>query len=286
MVMSFIASLGFGTTPTGDSFVQLRVQTNDALGETVFSPAGASVKVWDKTSGDFLGALTEDSSHDGKWDSAFNVLVGSTVVLKVEDSGSTYYTRQVEQVVPEGASNVDRIGVLDPIEVYPRSATSLSDMTGTLMTAGVEVDNSTGIASGETDIQIILAVASGKTWGGQAYYDYETGKEYIGAFMVFDLTTTTASATITGGVLYANWETGSHEYWVFLLPQIHNDADVAGDGTYDFTITFNNLVAAADALDLGLYTNAKAEDVDAHNFGTNDAGGASAGECWTDIHLS
>ena len=101
---------GFG----GGGNVALRVQTNDAIGEAVFSPSGASVKVWDKATGEFLGALTEDSSNDGKWDSAYNVPVGSIVIVKVVDSGSTFYTRQVERVVPPGASGVDRIGVDTP----------------------------------------------------------------------------------------------------------------------------------------------------------------------------
>jgi hypothetical protein len=267
------------------NYVRLQVQTNDAITEAVFTPAGASLKCWDKASGLYLGALSEDSSHDGKWDSAFPVLVGTTVLVKVADSGNTYYTNIVERIVPPGEAGVERIGILDPIEVYPRSATTASDLVGTMMTSGVEVDNSTGIASGETEIQVSLTAASGKAWGGHPYYDPESGDTYIGAFMVFDLTTTTARATITGANLWKHWSVGSHEYWVFTLPQIVNDDDVTTDGTYVFTLEFNNLVAGSAALDLGCYTNAVDEDVEATSFGTNDTG-SSAAELWLNIALS
>jgi hypothetical protein len=258
----------------------LQVQTNDAIGEVVFSPAGASVKVWDKSTGEYLGPLTEDASNDGKWTSAYAVDINSIIVLKVEDSGNTFYTCQVERMVNPPQAGVDRVSILDPINVNPRSATSGSDISGTLMTAGAEVDNSTNIASGETEIQIMLTVSSGKTWGGQAYYDYEAGDEYIGAFLVFDLTTTTARAVITGPY-WEHFSMGSHEYWIFKIPQIVNDADLATDGTYSFTIQFNNLAAAADSLDIDFYTNAVLEDVLATSFGTSDQG-----DSWTNIHLA
>jgi hypothetical protein len=270
--------------PGGGGTATLQVQTNDAIGEVVFSPAGASVKVWDKATGDDLGALTEDASNDGKWTSAYAVPIGSVVVVKVADSGNTYYTRQVERKVNAPAAGVDRVSILDPIKMYPRSATSSSDLAGALTTAGTAVTNATGIATGETDILVTLTAASGYTWGGQAYHDYETGKDYLGAFMVWDLTTTTASATITGP-WWEHFSIGSHEYWIFKIPQIVNDADLAGDGTYSFTITFNNLAAAVDALDVACYTNAKTEDVMAKTFGTADTGNNS-GELWIDIHLN
>jgi len=264
--------------------VTLQVQTNDGIGEAVFSPTNAYVKVWDKATGIFLGALSEDSTFDGKWASAFTVPVFTTIVLKVGDTSSTYYTTQVERIVGPAAVGVDRISVLDPIDVYPRSATSASDIVGTIMTSGVEVDNSTGIASGETELDFSLTAASGKAWGGIGYWDYETGKEYIGAFLVFDLTTTTARATITGNI-WQHFSIGSHEYWIIRLPQIVNDADLANDGTYTFSVTFNNLVAGSAALDIHLGVNAKLEDVLATSFGTNDAG-ESAAEAWLNIALS
>lgn len=279
--LSFILSF----LPHSVQYVKLQLQTNDGIAETVFSPAGASVKVWDRDTGSYLGALSEDTSHDGKWDGAFPVLVGSWVLVKVADSGSTYYTNVFERLVPPGEVGVERIGILDPVDVYPRSATSASDLTGTMMTAGAEVDNSTGIATSETEIEFSLTAASGKAWGGHAYTDPESGDTYIGAFIVFDLTTTTARATITGSNVWNHWSVGSHEYWVFTVPQVINDDDISTDGTYHFTVTFNNLVAAADALDIGAYVNAVDEDVKATSFGTNDAGLAQA-EAWIDIHLN
>jgi hypothetical protein len=272
-------------TPTDSALgrLKLEVQTDDAIGEAVFSPAGASVKVWD-SDGNWLGAMTEDSSVDGKWTGSFPVALGDIVILKVEDSGNTFYTTQVQREVTQPMTGVDRISILDPIKVYPRSATSASDIVGTMMTAGVEVDNSTGIATGETQLFISLTASSGKVWGGEAYYDYETNKEYLGAFMVFDLTTTTGRCTITGDI-WEHFSVGSHEYWIIKLPQIVNDADLPNDGTYTFTITINNLVAATDCIDIHLGANAKVEDVKATSFGTNDAGLAQA-EAWIDIHLN
>jgi hypothetical protein len=276
---------GFSILNTGDGqMVTLQVQTNNAYTEAVFSPAGGSMKCWDKATGAFLGPLTEDSSHDGKWDSAFTVPVGSIIVLKVEDSASTFYLQQVERTVKPPAAGVDRISILDAINMYPRSAIEASDIVGTLMTAGVEVDNSTGIASGETDILISLTASSGKSWGGIDYYDYESGKEYCGGFIVIDLTTTTARATISGPIAY-HWQIGSHEYWVIKVGQIHNDDDISGDGTWTTTIEINNLVAAAAAIDIGLYTNSTVESLLATDFGTS-CSGETAAEAWLNIALS
>jgi hypothetical protein len=268
----------------GGGTATLQVQTNDGITESVFSPAGAAVKVWDKATGEFLGPLTEDASNDGKWTSAFAVPVKSIIVVHVTDSGNTFYTRQVERIVHAPQAGVDRVSILDPINVWPRSATASDDLAGSLTTAGTAVTNATGIASGETDILVTLTASSAKAWGGQAYYDYEAKKEYIGAFMVWDLTTTTASATITGPY-WEHFSIGSHEYWIFKIPQIINDDDIAGDGTYSFTLTFNNLAAAADSLDVACYTNAKLEDVMAKTFGTASTG-SGTGELWIDIHLS
>jgi hypothetical protein len=264
--------------------VTLQVQTDNKGAETVFSPTNGYVKCWTK-SGEWLGAMSEDSSVDGKWTSAWSVPVFTTVVIKVGDTDNGFYVTQVDRIVGPAAAGVDRVSILDPIEVTSRSATSYSDIVGTIMTAGVEVDNTTGIVSGETELEFSLTVASGKGWGGQAYYDYETGKEYIGAFLVFDLLTTTARATITGNI-WEHFSVGSHEYWIIKLPQIFNDADLTGDGTYSFSVTINNLVAGDNSLDIQLYTNAKLEDVMATSFGTDDAGQVTSGECWTDIQLS
>lgn len=263
--------------------VTLQVQTDSKGAEAVFSPAGGSVKCWTK-SGVWLGAMSEDASIDGKWTSAWSVPVYTTVIIKVEDSASTFYTTQVERVVGPAAAGVDRVSILDPIEIPARSATSASDLVGTIMTAGVEVDNSTGIATGETEMEFTLTAASGKAWGGMPYFDYEVGKEYVGAFIVFDLTTTTARATITGNI-WQHFSVGSHEYWIIRIPQIFNDADLTGDGSYSFSVTFNNLVAAASSLTIGAYQNAKLEDVLATSFGTNDAGYQEA-ELWQTISLS
>ncbi|MDO8056036.1 MAG: hypothetical protein Q6361_04180 [Candidatus Hermodarchaeota archaeon] len=270
--------------PGGGDTVTLRVHTTCAATEAAFSPAGASIKVWDKATGAWLGSLSEDSTHDGKWDSAYAVPVGAIVVLKIEDSADTYYLNQVERMVTAPAAGVDRVSILDPIAMWPRSAIEASDIVGTLMTAGVEVDNSTNIASGETDIMISLTAPANKAWGGIDYHDYESGYDYVGGFMVFDLTTTTARATITGPIAY-HWQIGAHEYWVIKIGQITNDGDVSGDGTWTTTVRFNNLVAAADALDIGLYTNSTVESLLATDFGTSCSGNWAA-EAWLDIHLA
>jgi hypothetical protein len=268
----------------GGQEVALRVQTNDAITEAVFSPAGASVKVWNKATGVFLGALAEDGSHDGKWDSAFYVPVGTWVTVKVEDSGSTFHTRVVDRQVMPGASGVDRISVLLPIDVYPRSATDSSDLAGAMFVSGSEITNATGIASGTSDIVVMLTASSSKTYGGQAYTDPENPEDYyIGGFMVFALTTTTARATLTGADYH--FAIGSTEYWIYCFGQITNDDDDDTDGTITFHITFNNIAAAADALDVDCYDNAKLENVLAGSFGTSDTSGG-VGELWIDIHLS
>lgn len=282
-ILVFLVAPYLNLNPLPTAQANLRVQTDDAIGETVFSPTNGYVKVW-STTGVYLGAMSEDSSHDGKWDGVFPVDVGSSVIIKVGDTDNTYYTNQVVRQVTAPAAGVDRVSILEPILMMPRSATSTSDIVGTIMTAGVEVDNTTGIASGETELLFSLTAASGKAWGGIPYFDYETGKEYLGAFLVFDLTTTTARATITGNV-WKHFSIGAHEYWIIKIPQIVNDADLANDGTYSFSVTFNNLVAGSAALDIGLYANAKIEDVLATSFGTNDAGEASA-EKWLNIALS
>jgi hypothetical protein len=268
---------------TGEQ-VTLQVQTNNAYTEAVFSPAGASVKVWDTATGAFLGPLAEDSTHDGKWDSAFSVPVGTIVALKVEDSAHGFYLNQVERIVGSPAAGVDRIAILDPIDMKPRSVNSDDDFVGTMMTAGVEVDNSTGIASGETDILISITAPSNKAWGGIDYHCYETGYDYVGGFLVFDLTTTTARATITGPIAY-HWQIGSHEYWVIKVGQIDNDGDISGDGTWTTTIRFNNLVAAASSLEVGAYTNSTIESLLATDFGTSQTGYQQA-ELWRTITLS
>jgi hypothetical protein len=275
----------FPTNPgTLGGDVALRVQTNDGITETVFSPAGASVKVWNKATGEFLGALTEDSTHDGKWDSAFYVPVGTWLTIKVADSGSTYHTRVVDRQAMPGVSGVDRISVLAPIDVYPRSATDSADIEGAMFVSGSEITNATGIASGVSDIVVMLTASASKTYGGQAYTDPENPEDYyIGGFMVFDLTTTTARATLTGYDYH--FSIGSHEYWIYCFGQITNDDDDDTDGTLTFHVSFNNIAAAADALDVALYDNAVLEDVLAGSFGTADTG-SGTGELWVDIHLS
>ena len=276
---------GFSMLPGGDQgLVTLQVQTDNAATEAVFSPAGASVKCWDKATGAWLGSLSEDTTHNGKWDSAFAVEVGSIVVLKVEDSAHGFYLNQVERTVKQPAAGVDRISILDPIMMWPRSVNSDDDFTGTLMTAGVEVTNATNIAAGETDITISITVPSNKAWGGIDYYDYETQQEYIGGFLVFDLVTTTASAVITGPIAY-HYAMGSHEYWIIKVGQVTNDGDLSGDGTWYCTVKFNNLVAAADCLDVEAYTNATLSAALARSFGTNQAG-YQQDEAWMLIHLA
>lgn len=260
---------------------------SDGLTDLAFTPAGSTAKfyVWpygatapytDTVPLVFIAAGTE--TPDGTYTSTgATVAVGTWVLVYIADSGNTYYTASViRQVKP--LYGYATVSYLDPIKVYPRSATGAAgygqtsgDKTASIMTNGALVTNATGVATGATTMQVNLAITSAKSWGSAGYVDPTTGYWYNPGFIIFDLDKTTARATIdTTTNMIWHGVIGVHEYWCFNVGQQVNDADVATDGIYSFNIQFTNQAAAADVLTIGFYTARRPSLIQQGSFGTTD----------------
>lgn len=284
--------------PTGAQ-VTLMVNGQDANDDSAFTPAGASVKmyVWpyggltpaQVTNGfktdipalALIGAGTE--TPDGEYSTSATTAEGSFVYVYITDSGNTYYTcgvvRKVPFVVGEGIS---REAILDPITVYPRSATPSSDTAILITTGGVEKDNTTNMADGDYNVQI--AITSGKAYGSAGYIDPATGYSYLPAHLVFDLTITTARMSLTGGPLFWHGQIGSNEYWCYEIGQSLNDADITGDGLWQMDATLDVTTTAADVLDIYWVSGgARYSGVVLGSFGTKDYEKA---DNMLDVHLA
>jgi len=273
VVLSFF---GIGNT---NAPVVISVAISDGLTDAAFTPSGATCKFYQwpygaaQPSGDVAALIficTGTESPDGTFTSTgATCLVGSYVLCYIQDSGNTYYTASIiRQVKP--VYGFATTSYLDPIKVYPRSATSSADKTATIMTAGALVTNATNIAAGITTQLVTLTIASAKSWGSAGYLEPTTGYYYTGGFIVYDLDRTTARAELTGGPLISHFVMGVHEYWVYLAGQTVNNANIATDGAWTMTITYNNMAAAADVMTLGFYTSRRLSLINQASFGTSD----------------
>jgi hypothetical protein len=257
-----------------------RVGLTDAATGDVVSPAGISVKffAWPfgalQPSAELSGPLTQigvgTETPDGVFTANMAYKIGSYVLVYITDSGDTYYSTSVVRQIP-ALTGSNTISDLEGIEVAPKSATSYSDIVFSIQTSGALVTNATGIASGITTMLVTATVADSKSWG-TSYLDPTTGYYYYGGLIVFDLTQTTARATIDGGPLIWNGVIGSHQYWVYDTGAIiHKTSVTTGpySGTWQMTLSFDNIAAAASALTVSAWPKgARMSNIHAASFGT------------------
>lgn len=264
--------------------VTLMVQLQNGNDDTAVSPSGISVKFYkwpyhlygeqipntNIAALESIGAGTE--TPDGEFSSSATTAEGSWVYIYITDSGSTFQTtgaiRFVPFVLQEGIS---REAVLDPVVVWPRSATSADDIAPLITSGGAEVDNSSNWAFGENDYRFEFAVSSGKSWGTGKYIDPSTGYLYRGGFIVFAYDITTARMTHVGGPFYKQVDIGTSRYFIYWVDQIINDADIANDGIWYMDITIDVTVGdTSNALNIDFYPARRVDLIDSLSFGTSD----------------
>jgi hypothetical protein len=260
--------------------VTLMVNLIDADDGSAVSPAGISVNFYEWTYGagipndnieplTAIGPATE--TPDGEFTSSATTAEGSWVYVFIEDSGDTFYTtaaiRQVPFVLQQGIS---REAILDPIEVNPRTATSSDDVSIMVTSAGAEIDNSSAWAFGANDITVDVTASSGVSWGANRYIDPATGYLYYGGLLIFEYDLSTLRVVNTGGALLNTIEYGTTTYYIYEVGAILNDADVAGDGTWTTSISYDCTVGANNALDVHLIPFRRADQVNSASFGTSD----------------
>ena len=266
----------------GGGQVTLMVALQDGNDDSAVSPTNIAVAFYEWPYGPTMptgnvdplvsiGAGTE--SPDGEFSTSATATEGTYVYVYITDSGNTYQTtgaiRYVPFVLHQGIS---REAVLDPIVVWPRSATSADDIAPLITSGGAEVDNSSNWAFGENDYRFEFAVSSGKSWGTGPYIEPSTGYYYNGGFIVFAYDISTARVTHEGGPLYRGpYDIGTTRYYIYWVPQIVNDADMSGDGTWFMDFTIDVTVGdTSNALNIDFYPSRRVDLIDSLSFGTSD----------------
>ena len=86
---------------------------------------------------------------------------------------------------------------------------------------------------------------------------------------ILDADISTARCTVTGSNIIWHDSIGTHEYWVFRIPQFINDGDISDDGSYSFTFTMDITVGADDAMDIGYFVQRRPSQIQQASFGTD-----------------
>jgi hypothetical protein len=163
--------------------------------------------------------------------------------------------------------------------LYPHSATPKSDIAIHVQNvAGSTISNASNVAIGEDTWTVVLSIANDKGWGN-AYYNPQSKKTYIGGLFV-------VSADPTKFIAYDfTWKVtyGSTTYYVWEVGQIRNDGDFAGDGSLTFSFRINALVAGADLIDGNLYSEVEYDSAHSANFGTSEI---EATDALLDLHIA
>ena len=208
--------------------------------------------------------------RDGEFTGTIALPVGMWVYLYVTETNAFNFGG-FYQIQPLRAGTT---GESEPIlvQIVYNSGTLANDMSAMLVSGGVEVDGqeaTTNCSFGAASYRLDLTVAENYGFASANYVDPATGYLYQGGFVVLDLTTTTARCTVTGAGIIDHFSIGSHEYWVFDLPQFINDADITDDGTISISFMMDVTVGADDAMDVGYYDARRPSQISQASFGTD-----------------
>lgn len=264
--------------PTGGDAIPVFKITNIAT-DAAFS-AAPTVKIYDAggltsmpTSDlpgpmDYLDTLSE--TPDGEFTATIALPVGMWIYLYATDTNAWNFGG-FYQVPPLRAGTT---GESEPIivRVAYNSGTITSDISGMLVSGGVEVDGqdaTNNVTFGAASYRLDLTVAANYGFAGTTYIDPATGYLYEGGIVVLDLDLTTARCTVTGSGIINHFTISSHEYWVFRLPQFINDNDIDDDGTYSLSFTIDVTVGADDAMDVGYFYTRRPSQISQASFGTD-----------------
>lgn len=216
----------------------------------------------------YLDTLSE--TPDGEFTATISLPVGKWIYLYATDTNAWNFGAFYQVPGPREGTT----GEAKPIAVRVayNSGTITSDISGMLVSGGVEVDGddaTNNVTFGSASYRLDLTVAEGYGFAGTTYLDPATGYLYIGGLVVLDLDLSTARCTVTGDGIIEHFTIGTHEYWAFGVSQFINDAQIDDDGTHSLTFTIDVTVGADDAMDVGYFYHRRPSQIRQASFGTD-----------------
>ncbi len=251
----------------------------DGCTDAVFSPADASVKIYDPhgltsmpaadvPAFDLIDTLSE--TPDGEFTATRALPVGAWIYVYA--TGTNWYTAGwFLQVNPLGPGTSGE-AIAETLKMYENSGTITADISGMLVSGGVEIDGddaTNNVTFGSASYRLDLTAAENYAFAYNDYVDPTTGYLYKGTIVVLDLDLTTARCTVTGASIFEHFTIGTHEYWVLSVPQFWNDAEYSDDGTYSLHFTIDVSVGADDAMDIGYHVARRPSQIKQASFGTD-----------------
>lgn len=263
-IQQFFSPISSGGEKDEEGFpVFIKIYAEDQL--TGSKLASADIYIYD-AQGNYVEKITTDTDGVGQSVGEYNT--GQVIYVQAKKSG--YYTTPLQQfVIPTNVPaehTVVSIGKVSLLKITTSVTLSGTNGTGYSLSNNAQLNGSEAVSLN----LLISGLDSDTGYGAPSdYTDKESGIEYKGGvILVIKLSNTKVTPETDwdyGGTV------GTDRYFVYFLPNVVDDSDVATDGTLSVNIMLRFSTTGTCTLNIYIYDNIRISAIESLSFGTADA---------------